>query len=100
MEERFEQQATTLGFNNEGIIGRILRELTIERAIGTDRTHLLTLQKRDTGDNKVRYITNYNSQWRNIQGIFDQFWPILTTDPDFVATYHLKHRQQLRDQKH
>lgn len=59
----------------------------------TDRASILVPQKQKGNDQKVRFITNYNMQWRNIRELFDQIWPILSTDLDL--RHHLSPRPQL-----
>lgn len=91
IQERLEKQSTDLKaqFRQRGY-KTIDIEKAYNRANNTDRMNLLGPQKWRTSESQVRFITNYNSQWRNLYSTFEQFWPVLQTDPDlrlFVSNH-------------
>ncbi|CAJ0967759.1 unnamed protein product [Ranitomeya imitator] len=85
----FRNQATHLStrFRNRGYKWRDINRGFV-RALNSDRSTLLAKSSRKTikdSEMKPRFITRFNSNWSEINGIFNKHWPVLLTDRDLAG---------------
>lgn len=69
----------TIRFKDRGYPKQVVSK-AFQKAYHSDRQELLQPRQR-MNERKVRLVTMYNNQWRNIHGIISTHWNVLQLDP-------------------
>ncbi|CAJ0938430.1 unnamed protein product [Ranitomeya imitator] len=94
----FFEQAAALAtrFQDRGYSNRSIKR-GLKRAEKANRTDLLKPRNKTTFDTKIRFITTYNQNWKDMSAALTKYWPLLRVDHTLAK--HLPDRPSITYRK-